>query len=205
MRNHQTPPRRVLPSQLNVQADLLATTFQRASNHATDRGPLLPGTGCQVLIQIQFIPSQHYRKLRARWGHSQLMKYIQQKHQLSEVAVSSIDWTTVVTLGNQKLQDHQQHIYGKWLPVGKSNQPLQPRSNPSQCPSCSCAIEDFDHAFRCPDRNRRRRRSDLIQALLRSTIHRRIFHLHHLTFHVRFHPFWTISLPMEKFVSRPRF
>jgi hypothetical protein len=33
--------------------------------------------------------------IAARRGHSQLMKYIQQKHQLSEVAVSRIDWTTV--------------------------------------------------------------------------------------------------------------
>jgi hypothetical protein len=32
-----------IPSQLNVQADLLPTTFQRASNHTTDRGPVRPG------------------------------------------------------------------------------------------------------------------------------------------------------------------
>jgi hypothetical protein len=31
----------------------------------------------------------------------------------------------------------------------------------------------------------------------RSTTHHRIFHLHHLTFHVRVHPFCTISLPIE--------
>jgi hypothetical protein len=82
------------PSQLNIQADLLATTFQRASDHATDRGPLMPGTGCQVLLENQFIPSHHRRTLRTRRGHSQLMKYIQQKHQLSEVAVLRIDWTS---------------------------------------------------------------------------------------------------------------
>jgi hypothetical protein len=81
-------------SQLNVLVDLLATTFLRASNHATDRGPLMPGTGCQVLIENQFIPSHDRRTLRTRRGHSQLMKHIQLNHQLSEVAVSRIDWTS---------------------------------------------------------------------------------------------------------------
>jgi hypothetical protein len=39
----------------------------------------------------------------------------------------------------------------------------------------------------------------------RSTTHHRLFHLRPLTFHVRVHPFCTISLPIEKLVSRPRF
>jgi hypothetical protein len=160
------------PSQLNVQADLLATTFQQASNHATDRGPLIPGTGCQVLIENQFIPSHHRRTLRTRRGHSQLMKYIQQKHQLSEVAVSRIDWTSHA----QAIRNFQttSNIFmvkflSKWLPVGKQIHRYNPAAYSSQCPSCSCAIEGFDHAFRCPDPNRRRWRSDLRQASLRHT------------------------------------
>jgi hypothetical protein len=160
------------PSQLNVQADSLATTFQRASNHATDRGLLIPGTGCHVLIENQFIPSHHRRILRTRRGHSQLMKYIQQKHQLSEIAVSRIDWTS-----HAQVIRHFQTISNifmvkfliKWLHVGKQIHRYNPAAYSSQCPSCSCAIEDFDHAFRCPDPNRRRWRSDLRQALFRHT------------------------------------
>jgi hypothetical protein len=127
----------------------LATTFQRASNHATDRGPLIPGTGCQVLIENQFIPSHHRRILRTRRGHSQLMKYIQQKHQLSEIAVSRINWTSHAqaikhfhTISNKFLVK----FLSKWLSVGKQTQRYNPVAYSCQCPSCSCAIEDFDHA-----------------------------------------------------------
>jgi hypothetical protein len=56
-----------------------------------------------------------------------------------------------------------------WLPVGKQINRYTPAAYSSQCPSCSCAIEGFDHTFRCPDPNRRRWRSDRRQALLRHT------------------------------------
>jgi hypothetical protein len=132
----------------------------------------MPGTGYQVLIENQSIPSHHRRTLRTRRGHGQLMKYIQQKHQLSEVAVSRISWTSRAQ-AIRKLPDHQQHLMvkflSKWLPVGKQINRYNPAAYPSQCPSCSCAIEDFDHAFPCPDPSRRRWRTDLRQALLRRT------------------------------------
>jgi hypothetical protein len=36
-----------LESQLNIQADKLATAFQEESSHGTHRGPIIPGSGCQ--------------------------------------------------------------------------------------------------------------------------------------------------------------
>jgi hypothetical protein len=44
------------PLQSNVQADLLAKTFQQASSHATDDGLMIPGTDCHLLVENQFIP-----------------------------------------------------------------------------------------------------------------------------------------------------
>jgi hypothetical protein len=50
----------------------------------------MSGTGCQVLIENQYILSHHRRRFRTRRVHSQLIKYVQQRHQLSEVGVSRI-------------------------------------------------------------------------------------------------------------------
>jgi hypothetical protein len=87
-------------------------------------------------------------------------------------AQKRIDWTSHA----QAIRNFQttSNIFmvkflSKWLPVGKQIHRYNPAAYSSQCPSCSCAIEDFDHAFRCPDPNRRRWRSDLTQALLRLT------------------------------------
>jgi hypothetical protein len=79
-------------SQLNFQADALATSFQGTSNHATAKGPLIPGTACHLVIERQYLPSHHRRKLRTRRGHHQLLQYIQHKHRLSDVAMTQINW-----------------------------------------------------------------------------------------------------------------
>jgi hypothetical protein len=54
----------------------------------------------------------------------------------------------------------------KWLPVGKQVHRYNPAVYPSQCPSCSCENDDFNHAFRCPDPQRHKWRSDLRRELL---------------------------------------
>jgi hypothetical protein len=54
------------PAQLNIQADLLAITFQQVSSHRTAREPVIPGTGYHLLIENQFIPANHRRHLRSR-------------------------------------------------------------------------------------------------------------------------------------------
>jgi hypothetical protein len=79
-------------SQLNIQADALATSFQGTSNHATAKGPLIQGTGCHLVIERQYLPTHHRRKLRTRRGNHQFLQYIQHKHRLSDVAMTHIDW-----------------------------------------------------------------------------------------------------------------
>jgi hypothetical protein len=70
------------PAQLNIQADLLATTFQQVASHVTAWGPVIPGTGCHLLIENQLISGNHRRSPRTRRGQRQLLQYLQQKHQL---------------------------------------------------------------------------------------------------------------------------
>jgi hypothetical protein len=36
----------LLEAKLDMQADKLVTTFQEKSSHGTDRGPMIPGSGC---------------------------------------------------------------------------------------------------------------------------------------------------------------
>jgi hypothetical protein len=155
--------------QLNIQADALATSFQATSNHATDQGPLIPGTGCHLVIERQYLPSHNRRKLRIRRGHHKLLQYMQQKHRLSDVAMTQIDWKSHA----QAIRHFQVtnttflvKFLSKWLPVGKQVHHYNPAVYPSQCPSCSCENEDFNHAIRCADPQRRKWRSDLRRELL---------------------------------------
>ena len=161
------------PAQLNIQADLLANTFQQVSSHATARGPVLPGTGCHLLIENQFIPANHRRHLRTRRGRRQLLQYVQNKHQLSDADVSHIDWDSQARA--IRTFQHTSHTFlvkflSKWLPVGKQVNRYNPTAYPSKCPSCDCPVEDFDHVFRCHDRRKwwSALRQDLFQLFDRS-------------------------------------
>jgi hypothetical protein len=147
----------------------LATSFQGTSNHATAKGPVIPGTGCHLVVERQYLPSHHCRKLRTRRGRHQLLQYIQHKHRLSDVAMTHINWESHA----QAIRNFQVtsttflvKFPSKWLPVGKQVHRYNPAVYPSQCPSCSCENEDFNHAFRCPDPQRRKWRSDLRRELL---------------------------------------
>jgi hypothetical protein len=109
-------------SQLNIQADVSATSFQGRSNHATAKGPLIPGPGCHLVIERQHLPSHHRRKLRTRRGHHQLLQYIQHKHRLSDVAMTHINWESHA----QAIRNFQVtsttflvKFLSKWPPVGK--------------------------------------------------------------------------------------
>lgn len=62
------------PAQFDIRADLLATLFQQASTHTTDQGPMIPGTGCHLLVENQFIPGYHHWKLRTKWGQRRLLQ-----------------------------------------------------------------------------------------------------------------------------------
>jgi hypothetical protein len=122
-------------SQLNIQADALATSFQATSNHATAKGPLIPGTGCYLVIERQYLPSHHRRKLRTRRGHHQLLQYIQHAHRLSDVAITHIDWKSHAQ-AIRHFQDTSTiflvQFLSKWLPVGKQVHRYNPAVYPSQ-------------------------------------------------------------------------
>jgi hypothetical protein len=101
---------------------MLATTIQQVSSHGTGRGPVIPGTGCHLLIENQFISAKHRRHLRTRRGRRQLLQYIQNKHHVSDADVSHIDWDSQARA--MRTFQHTSHtflvkILSKWLPDGK--------------------------------------------------------------------------------------
>jgi hypothetical protein len=48
-----------LEAQLSTQADKLATAFQEKSRQGTDRGQMIPRSGCQLVMENQAIRSNH--------------------------------------------------------------------------------------------------------------------------------------------------
>jgi hypothetical protein len=79
------------PAQLNIQANSLATAFQHHTAHADESGPMIPGTGCHLVIHNRTIHSHHRRRIRIRRGHQRLLQYIGEKHHLSAEVTSQID------------------------------------------------------------------------------------------------------------------
>jgi hypothetical protein len=160
------------PARLNIAADKLATSFQQLSSHADDLGPIIPGTRCHLALDQKFIPSHHRKKLRLRRGHKYILQYIQQRHNISDAAFMQIDWESYKSAINKFRQKHTTFItkfLSKWLPVGKQVHRYNPALYSSRCPSCECPVEDFNHAFRCPER--RQWQSLLRQDLLRFLHH----------------------------------
>jgi hypothetical protein len=108
--------------QTNIQADKLATAFQEKSSHGTDRGPTIPGSGCQLVMENQVIPSNHRRRIRTRRGKKKMMTYIQKKLQIPAIELSYIDWEShsqairSVPIPNRTFLIKFLH---RWLPVGK--------------------------------------------------------------------------------------
>jgi hypothetical protein len=81
-----------LEAPLNIQADKLATAFQEESSHGKNRGPVISGSGCQLVMDNPVIPSSHRRRIRTRRGKEKLMTYTQGKLQIPENELSNIDW-----------------------------------------------------------------------------------------------------------------
>jgi hypothetical protein len=53
---------------------------------------MIPGSGCQLVMENQVIPSNHRRRPRIRRGEEKLMHYIQEKLQISADVLSNIGW-----------------------------------------------------------------------------------------------------------------
>jgi hypothetical protein len=156
------------PAQLNIEADRLATRFQRSSSHAQEQGPIIPGTECHLLIEGQVTASHQRRNLRIRKGQNQILQYTQQRHHLSDVAILDIDWESHIRAINTFGKIRHKFItkfLSIWLPVGKHVHRYNPTAHSCHFPSCECPTEDFNHAFRCPER--RQWHSALRQDLIR--------------------------------------
>jgi hypothetical protein len=133
--------------------------------------PMIPGTGCHSVIGNQTIHNHHRRRIGTRRGHQRLLQYIREKLQLSEEAVSQIDWdshTQSIRTLHITSRTFLVKFRHKWLPVGKQIHRYNPSILSSHCPSCQFPVEDFDHTFRCQDPWRRswqsKLRTDLTKA-----------------------------------------
>ena len=144
-----------LPAKLNVEADKLAKSFHQVSSHVAVNGPLIPGTGCHLLIENKHITSHQRRKIREQRGLEHILQYIMRRHELSMEAASQIDWDGHIRAVDSFRKQKSTFIIKflcKWLPVGKKTHQYDSTSYSCQCPSCDCPVEDFDHVFRCPKR-----------------------------------------------------
>ena len=143
-----------LPARLNVRADALASDFQAASNHASQQGPMIPGTCCQLLIRGEAVASHQQRKLRDVRRTEAIRSYIQHKTGMNDEAFAAVDWPSHELAVNttQLPQTFMVKFLHRWLPVGRQTHRYDDRRYSSRCPSCPEEDEGFAHFLTCPAR-----------------------------------------------------
>jgi hypothetical protein len=115
------PSQLYIPALLNIQADSLATALHQVSSRDHDPHHIVPGTGSQLVIENQTIPSKHRRRIRIKRGHYRLLQYIQEKTQTTDEAFSPIDWEShaqAIRTSQIKSSTFLIKFLHKWLPVG---------------------------------------------------------------------------------------
>ena len=154
-----------LLAQLNVDADAMATQYQR--HHGNPRPHvLLTDTAGVVLntpdgsITKNFAPTIRYQA-----SAPELQKYIQERNKWTPQVFQYINWPAHRTSLRARI-DKRTHlikfVHGI-LPTGKVLHRKDTIRN--RCPACKQIMEDWQHIMRCPAKNRQSWRDNTVKAV----------------------------------------
>jgi hypothetical protein len=137
-------------SQLNVEADALATKALKIKDPTTTPIPL--GEVAYIIIDNDLLTSQYSSELKSKAGRMAGLSYLKDKLNLTNSDYNTIDWDAY-RLARQKLPFKAKAFAAKrlcdWLPTNERRHQCHETSSP-KCPHCSAHTENFDHILRCP-------------------------------------------------------
>ena len=140
-----------LLAQLNVEADRLANTYQRAHGAEQIHAPLIDGTGVHLVTPTGTVTSKYAGPIRYQATAGPLLRHIEEKYDWTRASISdSINWKAHETSIRKKikLRTHYIKLVHDLLPMNHK----QHRHDPARkdCPvSCNCRDETWAHILRC--------------------------------------------------------
>ena len=169
------------PTRINIACDKLATeTSSAALAGATNIGlpPTLPyplpGSRAQLRIGATWITSHQRRHILWERRAHILRSYCMTKYGWSDTIFDSIYWQLIRSVrarASHTIRMTTSKILHGWLPVMHM---LSHMTSIAQCPGCSNTDETLDHLFHCPHPSLVSTREEIISALRKKGLKRRV-------------------------------
>ena len=154
-----------LPSQMNIEADALATrALASGSPRATI--PFDPATGAMLTLSGRTI-TRHIEATLHRHAHTApILAYYGTRFQWSKTTIKTIDWEMYSSAYKPFTRSRTFFAKNGWkqLPVGRRLHRWSP-SYDHRCPSCAQDDESDDHVYQCQHIQRKQWQRELISSL----------------------------------------
>ena len=142
-----------LPSQLNIDADGLASSYTYPSNVSSTLAPLVTGSRAILHCQDGTITSKYRSILRRLSTFERSSHYLCNKFNWSNETFNSVDWVAHgrAINANFPLRHFIIKYIHDWLPLGHLRSRYASFYQDS-CPLCPTTLETWSHFLRCPHR-----------------------------------------------------
>lgn len=157
--------RLTLLAQLNIDADNMASQYQRNFGRAHPYALMMPSTGVYLVYPEGTKTANYIPDIRQRANNTPLRNYIQRKYGYADRTKEFINWKAHGKAMRQSIKQrvHIIKMVHECLPtLGRLN---RFDSGKRPCPCCSIITEDRDHVIRCPGESRRLWRDKFIRSI----------------------------------------
>jgi hypothetical protein len=139
-----------LMAQLNVDADALASMFNRNYPEPRPLAILSPNTRVHLLLGEGTVTSRHTEAIILAATGPPLLQYLCKKYGWTSLDAEVIDWQSHESVF-KKLKKRRSHLVKFVHNIMPTNSRLNKfEGGNRRCPSCSATCEDQVHIIRCP-------------------------------------------------------
>ena len=143
-----------LMAQLNVEADAMATQYQRQYGFHRPQVLMSPSASVHLCTESGTVTAKYKEVLLAKSTGPDLLKYIQEKNDWADSTMETINWSAHGKAIRNKLycRVHISKLLHECLPT--FHQLNKFGGAPRNCPTCGSTDETRDHILRCPAQTR---------------------------------------------------
>jgi hypothetical protein len=154
-----------LLAQLNVDADAMATRYQRQHTQAYTQVLLTATAGVHLLTPQGSITSRYTTEIRYQATHGPLLSYLQHRHGWTDQITKAINWKAHGTALRARLNERTHFVKLVQGVLPTSNHVHRRDPIRSLCPACGLVPEDWTHILRCHHSSRSQWRASLLASL----------------------------------------
>ena len=152
-------------AQLNVDADSLATQYQREHGHRNPDVLLTDQAGVHLVLAGEVVTSNYAVKIRYQATYGPLLRVLQERYGWDAKTASFINWKANGTSLRRRMK-RRSHYIKLVQGILPTNRKLHRKDQVRRlCPACYEAIEDWQHILKCPHPSRQEWRQALLRLL----------------------------------------